>query len=91
MANLRLWWQIQTDRMGLTDPEKPAPAMNQRVAAGLMTLFGFLGTTQLVILVLELASGRYWVLRVALSVVCLLVAVGYFLEWRRAKRLAGDS
>ena len=91
MANLRLWWQIQTDRMGLTDPEKPAPAMNQRIAAGFMTFFGFLGTAQLVIVVLEIASGRDWVLRVALSVVCLLVAAGYFLEWRRAKRLAGDS
>lgn len=90
MENLRLWWQIQTDRMGLTDPERPAAAMNQRAAAGFMTAFGIVGTSQLVVAILEIASGRDWVLRAALSVVCLFGAAGYFLEWRRAKRLAGD-
>ncbi|GAA4378553.1 hypothetical protein GCM10023166_31280 [Paeniglutamicibacter cryotolerans] len=58
MSNLRLWWQHQTDSLGLTDPAKRAPAMNGRVAAGLMTLFGVIGISQLVVVILEIVSGR---------------------------------
>lgn len=76
--------------MGLTDPEKRAPAMNRRVAAGLMTLFGIIGISQLVVFILEIVSGRNWALSAGLSVCWMLAATGYFLEWRRAKRLAKD-
>lgn len=90
MANLRLWWQIQTDRLGLSDPTRPAPAMNHRVAAGFMTFFAIVGTSQLALVVLEVVSGRDWGLRAVLSGTCLLGAAGYFFEWRRAKRLAEE-
>lgn len=91
MGNLRLWWQIQTDRMGLTDAERPAPTMNPRAAVGFATLFGIVGTSQLAVAVANASTGQAWGLIGLLGAINVLVSAIYLRERRRAKRLAHES
>lgn len=91
MTRLRDWWSSITDSTGLTDPDRSAPPMNRRITAGGAILLSVLGSLLLVRWLIALARGdsANWAYLIVI-VGILMAAVGFALEWRRAKKLAED-
>ncbi|MET4060994.1 hypothetical protein ABIB35_002552 [Arthrobacter sp. UYP6] len=79
------WWWRMTDKMGLTDPGRPAPRMTARTAAFFAVLFSALAINWLVQAGLS-GSGENRYFYLGCAVFFLAVGTGYLLVWKRARR-----
>ncbi|MBG6192072.1 hypothetical protein IWX64_003041 [Arthrobacter sp. CAN_A212] len=79
-----------TDTMGLSEPGKTPKPMNQRTAGILALSFLLVSVAYLYLSLTSFQEGEPDLVILVLGFAFLIMATGWFFEWRRSKRFSRD-